>query len=203
MNYIAKSLPKIPIYFLAVILISGWFFFGENVTSTLADDSTSTPEVFLPVPDADTSIPDADTPLPASDILPADETVDVPLKPLKERKMTKIVRLNKNVSHRCGAETFKIDLSGETAASARIVLQKGARLEPEEIEIGSLPAGIDITFFQNSDYIYRPAQNETVLDLRITNEVGSQKGNFSIPIIYTKNGSSDSTTECQINVINF
>jgi hypothetical protein len=36
--------------------------------------------------------------------------------------------------------------------------------------------------------------------LEIVNQPGSQKGNFSIPIIYT---SSNSTTVCQINVINF
>ncbi|MBU4338687.1 GIY-YIG nuclease family protein [Patescibacteria group bacterium] len=119
-----------------------------------------------------------------------------PLAILKERKIQKEIKIDKFAKHRCDAETFRLDISGRTIANSRLDLNG----EGGEIEIGSLPAGIDITFSKNKDYLYQPQNNETALDLQITNETDSQKGSFSVPIIYT---SGNSTTICQINIINF
>ena len=124
-------------------------------------------------------------------------------KPLKVRSLHKNVVLDEKATHSCRAEPFRLDISGKSYLATTLILQNSGKQEPEEIEIGSLPIGIDITFSKNKDYIYRPQTGETALDLEITSEPGSQKGSFGIPIIYTKKGVSDSTTVCQINVVNF
>jgi hypothetical protein len=71
-----------------------------------------------------------------------------------------------------------------------------------EIEIGSLPFGIDILFSQNRDYLHGVFEKDSALDLEIMNQEGSQKGNFSIPIIFTDK-ERNQTTVCQMNIINF
>jgi hypothetical protein len=119
--------------------------------------------------------------------------------PLKERKVEKIVNLDKDAYHKCNIEPFQIDISNRQTAFVHILLEKGKIQGSEEIEIGSLPIGIDLLFSKNEDYLYRPQIDESSLDVEITNQPGSQKGNFSIPIIYT---SGNSTTICQINIIN-
>jgi len=62
-----------------------------------------------------------------------------------------------------------------------------------------LPDGIDITFLNNADYFLSPSKSDNAAVVQITNQPDSQKGNFSIPIIYQ---SGNSTTICQINIIN-
>jgi hypothetical protein len=119
--------------------------------------------------------------------------------PLKERRVEKIVNLDKTATHKCNAEPFRIDISNRQMAFVHILLEKGKIQGSEEIEIGSLPIGIDLLFSKNKDYLYQPQIDESSLDIEITNQPGSQKGNFSIPIIYT---SGNSTTICQINIIN-
>jgi len=117
---------------------------------------------------------------------------------LKERKFSKIIILDKNARHSCLAKTFTINISHLKRATA-FILFTGMRSSDENIEIGSLPLGIDITF-SNNNYFYNPSKNDEGVMLNIINYDNSQKGNFSIPIIYQ---SGNSTTICQINIINF
>lgn len=120
---------------------------------------------------------------------------------LKERKLQKHIEVDPKATHSCRVEPFAIDISNNPSALVKITLARTrGEGQPEEIEIGSLPLGIDMVFANNKDYIYQPQAYETTLDLEITNQPGSQKGNFNIAIIYT---SGNSTTMCQINVINF
>jgi hypothetical protein len=118
---------------------------------------------------------------------------------LKERKYSKTFTLDQKANHFCAPKNFSLNLSGQEKAITELELG-GKRIDAAMIEIGSLPPGIDITFLASGDYVWRPLQDENTAILYITNQPGSQKGNFSIPIIYT---SGNSTTVCQINVINF
>jgi hypothetical protein len=120
---------------------------------------------------------------------------------LKERKLQKHIEVDPKATHSCRVAPFAIDISNNPSALVKITLARiRGEGQPEEIEIGSLPLGIEMVFANNKDYIYQPQANETTLDLEIKNQPGSQKGNFNIAIIYT---SGNSTTMCQINVINF
>ena len=65
-----------------------------------------------------------------------------------------------------------------------------------------MPAGIDVVFGANKDYSYSLKPGETTLDLEVINQVGSDDGNFSVPIIYTKIGQPDSSVICQMNILN-
>jgi hypothetical protein len=65
-----------------------------------------------------------------------------------------------------------------------------------------LPNGIDIVFENNSDYEYRPDPSQDTLVLDIQNEEGSQKGDFSVLIIFTREEVEDSSVICQMNITN-
>ena len=122
-----------------------------------------------------------------------------PTPPLKERRLERMIQIDRNARHSCIVQNFNVNVYGHE----RITLElgfKGARGDSEHIEIGSLPLGIDITFLNNNDHVYVPARNISSTALQITNQTGSQKGNFNILIIYTI---ENSTTICQINIINF
>lgn len=132
--------------------------------------------------------------LPVAPSLPA-----LPKPPLKFRQLQKMVQLDKNARHSCEARSFAIDLSGRSQVILELEL-KGERGDAENIEIGSLPLGIDITFLNNASYSYQPQKNDNTAVVQIINRPDSQKGNFSVPVIYA---SGNSTTICQINIINF
>ena len=123
-----------------------------------------------------------------------------PIEKLKERKLNREIVTDKNAEHRCDAVNFNLDISKESFASAEFSLTRNTdNIEAETIEIGSLPRGIDMIFLDNNDYSYSPDRDENSLVLQVENQVGSQQGNFNVPIIYTI---GNSTIICQINIIN-
>jgi hypothetical protein len=123
----------------------------------------------------------------------------LPKERIKERKLTKEIHIDARALHSCAAKNFSINLSGVNQVIAELEFT-GMRSDFENLEIGSLPSGIDVIFLNNAAYEYWPQKRDGGVVLQITNQSGSQKGNFNIPIIYT---SGNSTTVCQINVINF
>lgn len=196
-----KQLSKISKLFLLIVLISGWIFSGWPPTLSRAQETTSTP------PDqattststiSDLEIAPTEEELPEEAPPPSEPPQPQP-PPLKEHKLQKEVQLDKNARHSCDARTFSVNLSGRDQAIVELEFG-GARSDFENIEIGNLPLGIDITFLDNANYEYQPKRSDRGAVLQIVNQPGSQKGNFSIPIIYV---SGNSTTICQINIINF
>lgn len=123
------------------------------------------------------------------------------LPPLATREFKKRVKIDTHAFHSCEAETFRIDVTGKSGATARIMLQRDSDA-PYEIEIGGLPQGIDITFAQGGGYQHTQSANERILTLTIRNEANSQKGDFSVPIFYTKKDLQDSSVVCQLNIVN-
>jgi hypothetical protein len=178
----------------------------------------ATPPAPAPPEPASTSRPN---PQPPVETIPVIETIPVvpvqtivdpiqtfdepaaPPTPGKYRKNTDIVHVNKNAKQHCGSDAFTINISKRTSAAAKIVLAPENQSSPKELYIGSLPDGIQIVFSKNDDYLYDPQTGETAIHLKITKEASSQKGSFSIPILYTEQGAVDSTMVCQINIINF
>ncbi|MBI2030765.1 hypothetical protein HYT05_04025 [Candidatus Kaiserbacteria bacterium] len=65
-----------------------------------------------------------------------------------------------------------------------------------------MPNGIDVRLEKTHTYTYQPGSGEMVIDLIVEKDARAQKGNFTVPIIYTRKGSQNSSTVCQINVIN-
>ena len=120
---------------------------------------------------------------------------------LSVREFKKRIVPDSRAFHSCEAEVFRIDISSKASAKAGIMLQRDSDA-PYEVEIGGLPLGIDITFSKNNLYRYTQGAGDRSLELTITNQSGSQKGNFSVPIIYTQKGAKDSSVICQINIVN-
>ncbi len=117
------------------------------------------------------------------------------------REFKKNITIDQGALHSCAVEPFRIELSGKRRAGANVLLNKDADIS-FTVEVGALPKGINVYFSDNDDYKYLPGTSETSLRLSIENEEGSQKGDFTIPIIFTKKNVVDSPVICQINVVN-
>lgn len=117
------------------------------------------------------------------------------------REFKKNITVDQGALHSCKVEPFRVILTDKKRASAGVFLTKDADIS-FAVEIGALPKGINIYFSDNNDYKYLPGTSETMLELSLVNETGSQKGDFNIPIIFTKKNVVDSPVICQINVAN-
>jgi hypothetical protein len=120
---------------------------------------------------------------------------------LSVRRYTKDIVLDKGAAHSCEAETFHIDMSGRNSARAYIKLSKDIDTS-YEMEIGGLPDGMDIRFEKTRTYLRHIESSEKVVGLDITSQERAQKGNFTVSVIYTQEGVTDSSVICQINIIN-
>lgn len=127
---------------------------------------------------------------------------DFPVLPvLSIRNFQKDILVDKEASHSCKSIPFKVNISGVDTYILPLVLEK--HIEGlYELEIGSLPNGVDITFAKNNKYVYQPEANESEIDLKIINEAGSQKGDFNVSVVFSKKDMQDSSAICQINIIN-
>jgi hypothetical protein len=113
--------------------------------------------------------------------------------PLKIRKFEKIINIKNLDDLSCSADQFSINIKeGETKFVNFKLRGEGMK----NLEIGSLPSGIDIVFAENNDY--QISTNNDIVQLKIYRQKGSEKGNFSLPIIFN---SKKSNIICQINVI--
>lgn len=124
-------------------------------------------------------------------------------KPLSEltRVYEKEIFVNKDAKHHCEAEFFSVDMSQKESTINTIFFTKESEI-PYEIEIGSLPIGVDIRFSENNSYYKNLGSTEESIDISIIKDNNALKGNFTVPIIYTQKGLFDSAVICQINIIN-
>ena len=159
---------------------------------TVSQDASETPPVFLET----TSVFEKNIPQDT-----ASQLTPISPKQLKIRKLEKEIKTDKQASNRCYVKPFVTNLSGVASAQAEIIFEIAGGMSAE-IEVGSLPIDIDLVFSQNNDYFITPQSGVNRLGLTINKGEQSQKGSFSIPIIFTKKGVVDSATICQINIIN-
>ncbi len=185
----------------------------------LADNTDEDPNVDLidpsiipnpagPLPEPDTELPPEDT-TPVLESPEASQSTIALLESLFEseelsvRRYEKDVILDESATHTCRADIFRADLQAESSSRARVTLfQNKKKLLPSYLEIGALPAGIDVVFKGNNDYTYTPGTRETLIEFEITRQIGAREGDFTIPIIYTLMGDTQSSVVCQINIIN-
>lgn len=189
-----------------------------TTTPTIPTTSATTTTTATTTDELQSSIspPDRETELSMGEVLgesvvseeedvgePMSSIIDVrpPPPPLVTREFKKRVTPDVRARHSCEAETFRVDISQKNSATVRVMFQR-ANDALYEIEIGGLPQGVDVTFSRSSSYQQVQAANDKVLELAIHNQGNSQKGNFSIPIVYTQKGAQDSSVICQINIIN-
>jgi hypothetical protein len=113
--------------------------------------------------------------------------------PLKTRKIERKIDI-KNVDNLSySLDQFSVNIKeGETKFINLKLIGDGIK----NLEIGSLPNGIDVVFAENNDY--QISTNKDIVQIKIYRQKGSERGNFSIPIIFN---SKNSTIICQINII--
>jgi hypothetical protein len=122
-----------------------------------------------------------------------EESKPILQEPLKIRKFEKMIKIKNLDDLSCSADQFSVNIKeGET----KFVNIKLSGQGIKNLEIGSLPAGIDIIFAENNDY--QISTNKDIVQIKIYRQRGSERGNFSIPIIFN---SKSSTIICQINII--
>lgn len=119
--------------------------------------------------------------------------------PLTKRKIQSNIIISKNSNILCNSIPQSINISNQNNINLKL-LAENLKLGTK-IEIGSLPDGIDIKFLKNNDYIINSSLENETFDLEVFNQIGSQKGNFNIPIIIYED--NNKAVICQINVINF
>ncbi|MBI1888549.1 MAG: hypothetical protein HYS15_01250 [Candidatus Spechtbacteria bacterium] len=152
---------KIFRFFLVTILIFYWIFSGWPPIVSRAQVATSTVETASSTGSGASSSPIVEQPAseepseePSAEELQAPEQIQLalpPQPPLKKHKLEKRVILDKNPLHGCQAVHFTTDISNKNSAIVGLGLN-GRRNDLENIEIGSLPEGIDITFLNNAGY---------------------------------------------------
>jgi hypothetical protein len=120
-------------------------------------------------------------------------TTPVIYEPLKVRKIERKIEIKNIDNLSCSGDPFSIKISEDETKFVNFKL-KGEGIK--NLEIGSLPSGIDIVFAENNDY--QVSTNNDIVQIKISRQKGSEKGNFSLPIIFN---SKSSTIICQINVI--
>lgn len=191
---------------LIFLLIFAWIFSGwplvqaeETATSTgvaVSIDATSTPtstdQIITQQPADEENAPE--------EIMPSPEPPQPDLPPLTERKFDKRVAIARGAPHFCRSENFTVRVSHGSSARLRVALE-GKEIQNGELEIGSLPFGVEAAFSQSGDYLNRVSKNDRVSELEFVSREGSQRGSFSISVFYTDTNTNQ-TTACQINLIN-
>ncbi len=134
--------------------------------------------------------------------IPEKEEKYIPKKVYLEptRKFNKETNFNPNAEHKCFSEVFNIDMSNKDNMTVAMSFEKDID-SVYEIEVGSLPGGIDIKF-SNDSYIKTLSGNESSTLFKIKNSPNSNKGNYNISFIFTKKNEVQSSSVCQVNIVN-
>jgi len=122
-----------------------------------------------------------------------EQAIPISQEPLKVRKFEKIINVKNSDNLSCSTDQFSVNINEDETKFVNFKLS-GEGIK--NLEIGSLPAGIDIVFAGNNDY--QISTNNDIVQVKIYRQKGSEKGNFSLPIIFS---SKNSTIICQINII--
>lgn len=172
----------------------------ETISETIQE---SEPEILDESASEPTSEPLVDEPETENKPVPVLEEEPIKETPLSEltRVYTKEIFINKDARHKCNVEFFKVDMSERNSALNTIIITREADIS-YEIEIGSLPIGIDIKFTENDSYYKNLGSTDESIDISIKKNSNAKNGSFSVPIIYTQKGVFDSSVICQLNVIN-
>ncbi len=125
---------------------------------------------------------------------------DVPEYVPEDRIFDREIIVDPLAVHTCRAETFPVDITEETSTTTHLLLTTSSSTR-EQLEIGSVPKGINVTFGGDRDYTLRPKGGDPV-PVVITKEEDSQTGSFTVPVMYTAFGKKDSIVICQIGITN-
>jgi hypothetical protein len=125
---------------------------------------------------------------------------DVSLLETEDKNSLKETVVNLNAVHRCNVSPFSLNVYENHNLNTNILLTK-ILSGNYELKIGERPQGIDVKFAENDNYIYNPKPDENTVSISVLNTIGSVRGNFSVPIIFTEKNTNSSFI-FQINIVN-
>ncbi len=102
-------------------------------------------------------------------------------------------------SYGCSVTPFSVNISN-TSVIAKVYIENINQIgqEIKSLEVGELPGGFMITF-ANKQFSQRITSNNTEFDISLEKNKNSQKGSFTVPIIYSV---GETAVICQVNIIN-
>jgi len=163
-------------------------FISNETATTTQEEGNSAETLQIIEPEEETTTVEE-----AVQVTTTEESKPIFQEPLKIRKFEKMINIKNLDDLSCSADQFSVNIKeGET----KFVNIKLSGQGIKNLEIGSLPDGIDIIFAENNDY--QIFTNKDIVQIKIYRQKGSERGNFSIPIIFN---SRSSTIICQINII--
>lgn len=123
---------------------------------------------------------------------------------LTKRKISKKINIDKQAGHSCKPSVFANQIkNGTLQISLLLTKEEGSTYESENLEVGSLPDGINVKIRNSESYTKNISAEENSIPLIITKEQGAQKGSFNIPLVYTvKENGVSSVAVCQFNLVN-
>lgn len=102
-------------------------------------------------------------------------------------------------SYTCSVSPFSVDIS-HTSATTKVLINNINQTGQQSklLQVGELPRGFNITF-ANKEFSQKITSNITEFSISIEKNVNSQKGSFTIPVIYSV---GEKNVVCQVNIIN-
>jgi hypothetical protein len=169
----------------------------ENIQPAVAEDVIPNP---IPTEVDPTEMVGVEI-LPMPEHLMPPEPTRPPRVKLFKRQVEKNMKFSKHATHSCSAENFKIDLTNTESAQTKLLLGTSAG-KGYEMEVGSLPDGIDIKFTRTQGYTRYPTHEDKSVRLDVSRQEGAQKGDFNVSILFTEFGEENATIACQLNIVN-
>lgn len=108
---------------------------------------------------------------------------------------------HREATHSCYIKNFKSDISFLQSLSNTVVLSNPSP-GASSLEISGLPEGYEIIFTKNNSSKMNIATGQKEVVFSVSKLRNSQKGSFNVTFIYTQEGLQDSTTTCQMNLVN-
>ncbi len=104
-----------------------------------------------------------------------------------------------NGSHTCSVTPFVVNISN-TSAVTKVSIQNINHTgeESKTLVLGELPRGLNI-MFANKEFSQNITSPSTEFNISIEKNANSQKGSFTVPILYSV---GETTVICQVNIIN-
>jgi hypothetical protein len=110
--------------------------------------------------------------------------------------------LDNTATHSCEASPFSISVPRGSFITSTITLQTDNDGASYSLVIGKVPRGLDVHWARTGKR-YRPlAPDDTYATLMVRSETWSRRGDFTVPIVLTKETDTTSSVVCQVNIKN-
>lgn len=103
--------------------------------------------------------------------------------------------------HACWIADFSVDMQFLPNKTNKLIVSNPT-IGPSMVEIVGIPPGFDIYFEDNNLQTISINSNQKEIPFSIEKNGKTQKGNFNVVFVFTKTIGKNSTTTCQMNLVN-